>query len=107
MNLARPKPAVADLRLGYWSGRGGSFAPDCDGLGFEVAENESIAVVGPSGCGKTTFLTALAKLTPVASGPRRESGRSADPPFVPAGLARVRAFGPGGVRPLKRPVSVP
>jgi NitT/TauT family transport system ATP-binding protein len=68
VNLARPKLVIEDLRLGHWSRRGGSFALACDGLSFEVAENEFIAIVGPSGCGKTTFLTALAGLTPVASG---------------------------------------
>ncbi|KIF78826.1 sulfonate ABC transporter ATP-binding protein [Streptomyces sp. 150FB] len=59
---------VDDLKLGHWSRRSDSFSLACDGLTFDVAENEFVAIVGPSGCGKTTFLTALAGLTPVASG---------------------------------------
>jgi NitT/TauT family transport system ATP-binding protein len=68
VQLPRRKLVVDDLRLGHWSSRSGSFALACDGLGFEVEENEFVAIVGPSGCGKTTFLTALAGLTPVHSG---------------------------------------
>ncbi len=68
MNQPRPKVVVDDLRIGHWSRRTGTFALACDGLSFEVAENEFVAIVGPSGCGKTTFLTALAGLTPVDSG---------------------------------------
>ncbi|MFE7172330.1 ABC transporter ATP-binding protein [Streptomyces sp. NPDC057616] len=68
MNLPRRKLVVEDLRLGHWSRRSGAFSLACDGLSFEVAENEFVAIVGPSGCGKTTFLTALAGLTPVTSG---------------------------------------
>ncbi|MER5911487.1 ABC transporter ATP-binding protein [Streptomyces sp. NPDC001982] len=68
MHLPRRKLVVEDLRLGHWSRRSGSFSLACDGLSFDVAENEFVAIVGPSGCGKTTFLTALAGLTPVTSG---------------------------------------
>lgn len=68
MNQSRRKLVVDDLRLGHWSRRSGAFALACDGLTFDVAENEFVAIVGPSGCGKTTFLTALAGLTPVESG---------------------------------------
>ncbi|SEG81322.1 NitT/TauT family transport system ATP-binding protein [Actinacidiphila yanglinensis] len=68
MDPSRPKLVVEDLRLGHWSRRSGAFALACDGLSFDVAENEFVAIVGPSGCGKTTFLTALAGLTPVESG---------------------------------------
>jgi NitT/TauT family transport system ATP-binding protein len=65
---SRRKLVVDELRLGHWSRRSGAFALACDGLTFDVAENEFVAIVGPSGCGKTTFLTALAGLTPVESG---------------------------------------
>jgi NitT/TauT family transport system ATP-binding protein len=68
VHLPRRKLVVEDLRLGHWSRRSGSFSLACDGLSFDVAENEFVAIVGPSGCGKTTFLTALAGLTPVTSG---------------------------------------
>lgn len=68
MNHPSPKLVVDDLRLGHWSSRTEAFSLACDGLSFEIAENEFVAIVGPSGCGKTTFLTALAGLVPVASG---------------------------------------
>jgi NitT/TauT family transport system ATP-binding protein len=68
VNHPRQKLVVDDLKLGHWSRRSDSFSLACDGLTFDVAENEFVAIVGPSGCGKTTFLTALAGLTPVASG---------------------------------------
>jgi NitT/TauT family transport system ATP-binding protein len=63
-----PKLRVRDVRIGHRSGRKSVFTLAVDGLSFDVAANEFIAVVGPSGCGKTTFLTAVAGLTPVASG---------------------------------------
>ncbi|WP_329140336.1 ABC transporter ATP-binding protein [Streptomyces sp. NBC_01476] len=75
MNPSRRKLAVEDLKLGHWSRRSGSFALACDGLTFDVEENEFVAIVGPSGCGKTTFLTALAGLTPVESGRLALNGR--------------------------------
>ncbi len=39
-----------------------------EGLHFDVAEGEFIAVVGPSGCGKTTLLKILAGLIPASAG---------------------------------------
>lgn len=69
-----PKLVVEDLRLGHWSKRGG-FALACDGLSFEIAPDEFVAIVGPSGCGKTTFLFSLAGLMPVVSGRLELNGR--------------------------------
>jgi NitT/TauT family transport system ATP-binding protein len=68
VNHPSPKLLVDDLKLGHWSQRSEAFSLACDGLSFDVAENEFVAIVGPSGCGKTTFLTALAGLVPVHSG---------------------------------------
>ncbi|MCF3960710.1 ABC transporter ATP-binding protein [Streptomyces fuscigenes] len=68
MNHPSQKLVVDDVRLGHWSSRTEAFSLACDGLSFEIAENEFVAIVGPSGCGKTTFLSALAGLVPVASG---------------------------------------
>ncbi|WP_328583812.1 ABC transporter ATP-binding protein [Streptomyces sp. NBC_00370] len=68
MNHPRQKLVVEDLKLGHWSRRSEAFSLACDGLTFDVAEGEFVAIVGPSGCGKTTFLTALAGLIPVTSG---------------------------------------
>jgi len=36
--------------------QGGNIICVLDNAGFELAENEVIALIGPSGCGKTTFL---------------------------------------------------
>lgn len=64
----RPKLRVRDVEIGHTSGRKGTYALAVDGLSFDVAANEFIAVVGPSGCGKTTFLTAVAGLIPISGG---------------------------------------
>lgn len=69
------KLRVRDIQIGHRSGRKGTFALAVDGLSFDIAANEFIAVVGPSGCGKTTFLTAVAGLTPVTSGELSLDGR--------------------------------
>jgi NitT/TauT family transport system ATP-binding protein len=74
------KLTVDELRLGHWSRRSNAFTLACDGLSFEVADNEFIAIVGPSGCGKTTFLTALAGLVPVTSGRLEVNGRQVTGP---------------------------
>jgi NitT/TauT family transport system ATP-binding protein len=75
MALPVTKLRVRDIQIGHSSGRKGTFALAVEGLSFDVAANEFIAVVGPSGCGKTTFLTAVAGLTPVASGELSLDGR--------------------------------
>jgi NitT/TauT family transport system ATP-binding protein len=75
MASAVTKLRVRDVQIGHSSGRKGTFALAVDGLTFDVAANEFIAVVGPSGCGKTTFLTAVAGLTPVSSGELSLDGR--------------------------------
>ncbi|WP_103383633.1 ABC transporter ATP-binding protein [Pseudonocardia dioxanivorans] len=64
----RPKLRVREVEIGHRSGRKGTYALAVDGLSFDVAPNEFIAVVGPSGCGKTTFLTAVAGLIPISGG---------------------------------------
>jgi NitT/TauT family transport system ATP-binding protein len=68
MAQPRPKLRVRDVEIGHRSGRKSTYALAVDGLSFDVAANEFIAVVGPSGCGKTTFLTAVAGLTPIGAG---------------------------------------
>jgi NitT/TauT family transport system ATP-binding protein len=75
MALPVTKLRIRDIQIGHGSGWKGTFALAVDGLTFDVAANEFIAVVGPSGCGNTTFLTAVAGLTPVASGELSRDGR--------------------------------
>jgi peptide/nickel transport system ATP-binding protein len=43
---------------------GGAFAPAVDGVSFELAAGEAVALVGESGCGKTLLGRALAGLAP-------------------------------------------
>jgi NitT/TauT family transport system ATP-binding protein len=62
------KLQVRDVCIGYRERRTGSFFAAVQDLGFEIYDNEFIAIVGPSGCGKTTFLSAVAGLLPVEYG---------------------------------------
>jgi NitT/TauT family transport system ATP-binding protein len=80
VNRSSPKLVVEGLQLGHRAGRSGAFALACDGLTFEVQQNEFVAIVGPSGCGKTTFLSAVAGLVPVASGRLELSGHQISGP---------------------------
>ncbi|HEV7656236.1 MAG TPA: ABC transporter ATP-binding protein [Mycobacteriales bacterium] len=75
-----PKLRVRDLRIGHRSGRRGTFSLAVDGLTFDVAANEFVAVVGPSGCGKTTMLSAIAGLLPVESGELSLDGKQISGP---------------------------
>lgn len=50
-----------------------------DGINFNVAEGEFLAIVGPTGCGKTTFLNCLSKLIPTTNGDIFIDGEVASP----------------------------
>jgi NitT/TauT family transport system ATP-binding protein len=50
-----------------------------DGVSFEVAEGEFVALLGPSGCGKSTILNMVAGLLPASGGEMRIDDR----PVVP------------------------
>jgi ABC-type glutathione transport system ATPase component len=57
---------------------GGTFYPAVDGVSFDVAQGECLAIVGESGCGKTLLARALVALLPPGgrlSGSVRLSGR--------------------------------
>ncbi|MGH6943073.1 MAG: ABC transporter ATP-binding protein, partial [Geminicoccaceae bacterium] len=61
-----PIIAIEGLNKTYATQRG----PVCalEGIGFDVAEGEFLAIVGPSGCGKSTLLKILAGLIPASTG---------------------------------------
>ncbi|MFN2385746.1 MAG: ABC transporter ATP-binding protein [Thermoanaerobaculia bacterium] len=63
----RPAPilSVRDLRVEI--SIAGSWRPAVDGIDFDLAEGEALAVVGESGCGKTLLGRALLALTPEGS----------------------------------------
>jgi osmoprotectant transport system ATP-binding protein len=72
-------PAIEfrDVRKAFVPGR-----PVLDGLSFELAEGETLALVGPSGCGKTTALKLVNRLLDHDAGEIRVFGgdvRAEDP----------------------------
>jgi ABC-type nitrate/sulfonate/bicarbonate transport system ATPase subunit len=54
-----PKIAVSGLNKSFRSAKGGQL-PVIQGVDFDVAEGEFVAIVGPSGCGKSTLMNILA-----------------------------------------------
>ncbi|KQY85541.1 ABC transporter ATP-binding protein [Pelomonas sp. Root1444] len=54
-----PKIAVSGLTKSFKAAKGGQL-PVIQGVDFEVAEGEFVAIVGPSGCGKSTLMNILA-----------------------------------------------
>ena len=54
-----PKIAVNGLTKSFKAAKGGQL-PVIEGVDFDVAEGEFVAVVGPSGCGKSTLMNILA-----------------------------------------------
>lgn len=58
---------VEDLTVEYPVGRRGVVRA-VDGVGFEVAAGQTLAIIGESGSGKSTIAKALLRLVPAASG---------------------------------------
>jgi ABC-type nitrate/sulfonate/bicarbonate transport system ATPase subunit len=54
-----PKISVSGLTKSFKAAKG-KLLPVIDGVDFEVAEGEFVAIVGPSGCGKSTLMNILA-----------------------------------------------
>ena len=55
---AEPKIAVRGVSKAFMSGE--ASLPVVDGVDFDVADGEFVAIVGPSGCGKSTLMNIIA-----------------------------------------------
>ena len=75
--MSEPVLSVRDLRTTF--PLGGEPVPVVDGVGFEVAAGEVLALVGESGCGKSVTALSILRLVPrpgrVAAGTLRLCGR--------------------------------
>ncbi|MEV5612179.1 ABC transporter ATP-binding protein [Streptomyces sp. NPDC052225] len=91
-----PVLSVRDLRVEYPGRRRGE-GPlvAVDGVSFDVARGETVALVGPSGSGKSSTVEAVLRLRPAASGSVRFGGRE----LLGLGEREMR-----GLRPRIQPV---
>jgi len=60
-----------------------------DGVSFDIAEGDFVAIMGPSGCGKSTLMHIMGFLDKPSSGTYKLKGRSIDD-FNDDELARIR-----------------
>lgn len=77
-------------------GRGEAAVRAVNGIAFEVAQGESVAIIGPSGCGKSSLLYLLGGLERPTSGRIWLAGEQLDR-MAEAGLARLRRHAIGFV----------
>lgn len=77
-------------------GRGEASVRAVDGITFEVAHGESVAIIGPSGCGKSSLLYLLGGLERPSSGRLWLAGEQLDR-MPETGLARLRRHAIGFV----------
>jgi polar amino acid transport system ATP-binding protein len=76
---------LEDVRQRYPNGHVG-----LDGVSFDVATSEVVAIVGPSGCGKSTLLRCVNGLETIAGGSIRLDGQVITGPGVRWELIRQR-----------------
>jgi oligopeptide/dipeptide ABC transporter ATP-binding protein len=69
-----PLLSVRDLRVHFRVGE--STVRAVDGVDFELAAGETLALVGESGCGKSTLARALVGLNPITTGEARLNGET-------------------------------
>lgn len=68
------KIALSEVRKSFVTAKGA--LPVVDGVSFEVADGEFVAIVGPSGCGKSTLLNIVAGFETPDTGRVAVEGRS-------------------------------
>lgn len=73
------KIRVTDVRKSF-TGAKGQVLPVVDGLSFDVADGEFVAIVGPSGCGKSTLMNIVAGFEKPDGGTVRIDGRELSGP---------------------------
>jgi peptide/nickel transport system ATP-binding protein len=71
--VSDPLLEVSDLRVHFQTE--GTTVRAVDGVDFELARGETLALVGESGCGKSTLARALVGLNPVTSGVAKLRGQ--------------------------------
>jgi ABC-type nitrate/sulfonate/bicarbonate transport system ATPase subunit len=69
-----PKIAVRGLTKSFKAAKGKTL-PVIEGVDFDVAEGEFVAIVGPSGCGKSTLMNILAGFEKAGGGELLIDGR--------------------------------
>ncbi len=75
---------MRDVGMVYETGSGSVRA--LDGITFDLAAGEFLAVLGPSGCGKSTLLTLAAGLDRPTTGLVKVGGRPVDGPVTDIGI---------------------
>ena len=73
MNLAPAIVEVRDVVKSYR--RGGYVVPVLNGISFDIAQGEFVALMGPSGSGKSTLLNLIAGIDKADSGQIRVAGQ--------------------------------